>query len=89
MYTERYWKDREFDTVAALAAVARERGVELATLAVAWALAHPAITAPIIGASSPEQLRATLAAVDYTVDAALKAKLDQLSAEYRMGDAPR
>ena len=36
MYTERYWKEREFDSVDALAGIAREAGVELATLAVAW-----------------------------------------------------
>lgn len=89
MYTERYWKEREFDTVDALAAIARDAGVDLATLAVAWVLANPAITAPIIGASRPEQLRASLAAVDYALDPALKEKLDQLTAEYRMGDAAR
>ena len=89
MYTERYWKDREFDTVAALSGIAREAGVELATLAVAWVLANPAITAPIIGASRPEQLQASLAAADYSLQPALKEKLDQLSAEYRMGDAAR
>jgi len=89
MYTERYWKDREFDTVEALAAIAREAGVDMATLAVAWVLANPAITAPIIGASRPEQLGASLAAVNYALNPVLKEKLDQLTAEYRMGDAAR
>ena len=36
----------------------------LPTLAVAWTLAHPAITSPIVGASRPEQLDDVLAAVD-------------------------
>ncbi len=89
MYTERYWKEREFDSVDALSGIARETGVELATLAVAWVLANPVITAPIIGASKPEQLRASLAAESYTLDPALKDKLDQLTTEYRMGDAAR
>jgi 1-deoxyxylulose-5-phosphate synthase len=52
-------------------------------------LANPAITAPLIGASKPEQLKANVAAVDYKLDAGLKAKLDELSHEYRMGDAAR
>jgi aryl-alcohol dehydrogenase-like predicted oxidoreductase len=89
MYAERYWKDREFDAVDALAALARESGIELVTLAVAWTLANPAITTPIIGASKPEQLKASVAAAELKLDAALKAKLDELTHEFRMGDAAR
>jgi aryl-alcohol dehydrogenase-like predicted oxidoreductase len=89
MYTERYWKDREFDTVDRFAALARESGIEPVTLAVAWVLANPAITAPIIGASKPEQLKANVAALDLKLDPALKTKLDELTHEFRMGDAPR
>ena len=40
---------------------AQARGVHPATLAVAWVMAHPAITAPIIGARNLEQLEASLA----------------------------
>jgi 1-deoxyxylulose-5-phosphate synthase len=89
MYTERYWKEREFSTVDALAKLAHESGIELTTLAVAWVLANPAITAPIIGASKPEQLKASVAALDVKLDAALKARLDEMTHEFRMGDAPR
>ena len=59
------------------------------TLAVAWVLAHPAITAPIIGASRPDQLADSLAAAEYTLDPELKSQLDELTHDYRMGDAPR
>ena len=88
-YQERYWHEREFATVAALSELARQAGVSLVTLAVAWVLAHPAVTAPIIGASRPEQLDASLAAVQYVLDSGLKSRLDDLTREYRMGDAPR
>jgi aryl-alcohol dehydrogenase (NADP+) len=88
-YTERYWQEREFDTVDAFVKLAKESGLEPATLALAWVLANPAITAPLIGASRPEQLKANLAAAELKLDAALKAKLDELSHEYRMGDAAR
>jgi aryl-alcohol dehydrogenase-like predicted oxidoreductase len=88
-YQERYWHEREFATVAALSELARQAGVSLVTLAVAWVLAHPAVTAPIIGASRPEQLDASLAAVQYVLDSGLKSQLDDLTREYRMGDAPR
>jgi aryl-alcohol dehydrogenase-like predicted oxidoreductase len=89
MYTERYWKDREFDAVERVAALAREAGLEMATLAVAWTLAHPAVTTPIIGASSPAQLAASVAAVELNLDPALKTTLDELTHEFRMGDAAR
>jgi aryl-alcohol dehydrogenase-like predicted oxidoreductase len=63
--------------------------VHLVTLSVAWVLANKAITAPIIGASRPEQLDASLAAIDYVLDPDLKGHLDDLTYEYRLGDAPR
>jgi aryl-alcohol dehydrogenase-like predicted oxidoreductase len=89
MYQDRYWHDREFDTVEALRGLADEAGVSLVTLAVAWVLANPAITAPIIGASSPQQLGASLAAAEFTIDDELKRRLDDYTYEYRLGDAPR
>jgi 1-deoxyxylulose-5-phosphate synthase len=89
MYQGRYWNERAFSTVAALQKVAAEAGVKLTTLAVAWALANPAITAPLLGASRPDQLDDTLAAATFRLDASLKQKLDDLTAEYRRGDAPR
>ena len=88
-YQDRYWHDREFDTVEALRKLAGQAGVSLVTLSVAWVLANQAITAPIIGASRPEQLDASLAAVGFALDDDLKAQLDDLTYEYRMGDAPR
>ena len=72
-----------------LTKLADEAGLALPTLAVAWVLAHPAITAPIVGASRPEQLDATLAAVDTQLDADLLDRLNEVTAPYRRGDAPR
>ncbi len=89
MYQDRYWRDREFDTVDQLRSVADEAGVGLVTLAVAWVLANKVITAAIIGASRPEQLDASLAAAGFTLDEELKRRLDEITHEYRMGDAPR
>jgi 1-deoxyxylulose-5-phosphate synthase len=89
MYQERYWRDREFGTVEVLRGLAGQAGVSLVTLSVAWVLANPAITAPIIGASRPEQLDASLAAVEFTIDDELRKQLDERTHEYRLGDAPR
>jgi 1-deoxyxylulose-5-phosphate synthase len=88
-YVQRYWNEREFATVDAVGKLAADHGCAPATLALAWVLAHPAVTAPLIGASKPDQLPASIAAVDLTLDPALKARLDELTHEYRMGDAAR
>jgi len=88
-YQDRYWHDREFDTVDALRRLAEKAGVSLVTLSVAWVLANKAVTAPIIGASSPEQLGPSLAAADFMVDDELKRQLDEQTHQYRLGDAPR
>jgi aryl-alcohol dehydrogenase (NADP+) len=88
-YQDRYWHEREFDTVEALRPLAAEAGLSLASLALAWVLAEPAITAPIVGASRPDQLDDAVAATEKPLDAALKARLDQITREYRWGDDPR
>jgi len=88
-YTERYWKEREFAAVDAFIGLAKGAGVAPATLAMAWVLANPVITAPIVGASRAEQLAASVAALEVRLDPALKAKLDEMSHEFRMGDAAR
>lgn len=88
-YQDRYWNEGMFETVDALQAIARDAGLSLTTLAVAWVLAHPAVTSPIIGASRPEQLDDTIAAADVVLDDDLKGRLDELTTQYRMGDAAR
>jgi aryl-alcohol dehydrogenase-like predicted oxidoreductase len=89
MYQDRYWHDNVFDTVDELVRIADGAGIPLATLAVAWVLQHPAITSPIVGASKPEQLDATLAAAETKLDPDLVDTLNELTAPYRRGDAPR
>jgi 1-deoxyxylulose-5-phosphate synthase len=88
-YQDRYWHDNVFDTVDELVKLASDAGIPLPTLAVAWTLTHPAITAPIVGASRPEQLDATIAAVDTKLDEDLVDRLNEVTAAYRRGDAPR
>ena len=46
-----------------LGEVAEKRGVPQATLALAWMLSKPAITAPIVGATKPHHLQDAVAAV--------------------------
>ena len=89
LYQDRYWQDRMFETVDRLRPIASEAGMSLAQMAVAWVLANPVITAPIIGASRPEQLDDTLKAAGTPLSPELKRRLDDLTAEYRKGDAVR
>jgi 1-deoxyxylulose-5-phosphate synthase len=88
-YQNRYWHDREFATVEELRPLAAEAGVSLTTLAVQWVLANPVISSAIIGASKPSQLADSLAAASTPLDPSLKEKLDEITAPYRQGDAPR
>ena len=67
--------------------IAKQHGTPTTTLSVAWLLANSAVTSVILGASRVEQLTDTLAASDYKLDGALKARLDEVSIEFRRGDA--
>ena len=89
MYRDRYFHDREFETVDAYVKLAAEAGIKPVTLAMAWVMQHPAITAPIIGASRADQLDDSLAAMETTLDAELMKKLDELTRDFRRGDAVR
>ncbi len=88
-YQERYWRDRMFETVEEIRAVAEEAGIPMTTLAVRWVLANRVVTAPILGASRPEQLAAAVAAVDEPLPDDVRARLDGLTHEYRFGDHAR
>jgi aryl-alcohol dehydrogenase-like predicted oxidoreductase len=88
-YQERYWQEAMFSTVAEFQQIAEDAGVPMATLAIRWVLANPVITAPILGASRPDQLAAAVAALDEPLDDDTRKRLDALTHEYRFGDHPR
>jgi aryl-alcohol dehydrogenase-like predicted oxidoreductase len=60
--------DRIFDALEALERVAAEQKTTSATLALAWLLADPRVTAVIVGPRRPEQLEPALAALDAAID---------------------
>lgn len=88
-YQNRYWHDREFKTVEALRQIASDADLGMVEMAIAWVLANPVVTAPIIGASKPEQLDASIAGLNVKLPEELKARLDEATVEYRLIDAPR
>ena len=56
--------EETFAAIATFANAAAERGVEPATLAIAWLLSHPRVTAVVVGPRRPEQLDTALAALE-------------------------
>ena len=59
-----YDKDDNREIVDAVEAVAKARGVPMAQVAMAWVLAQPAVTSPIVGVSKMGHLEGAIAAVD-------------------------
>ncbi|ATL72202.1 alcohol dehydrogenase [Nocardia terpenica] len=76
----RYLNPRGLAILSALDEVSGRHGVTPATVALAWQIARPSITAPIASATSLDQLRALGAALDLKLDAADIARLDEASA---------
>jgi 1-deoxyxylulose-5-phosphate synthase len=58
------YQDDDRIVVDAVGQVADQRGIARAQVAIAWALAKPGITAPIVGATKPHHLDDAIAAVD-------------------------
>ncbi len=74
---ELYYTDADFTVADRVADVAKRRGVTSAQIAVAWILAKPAVTAPIVGASKLPQLDEAIAAMDIHLDAGELALLEE------------
>jgi aryl-alcohol dehydrogenase-like predicted oxidoreductase len=82
--TDEYGKSLYADTEAAdaeiaaqVAAIAENRGVPRAQVALAWLLAKPVVTAPIIGASRPGHLDDAVAALDLALTEDEMAQLER------------
>jgi len=78
-YVSRYSPGWMFDSAAAFAEFAENHGHHPVSLAVAWVAAHPAITAPLIGARDTEQLAPSLKALDIAMTDDLRKEISALS----------
>ena len=89
-YQDRYWHEREFETVEALRPLAAEAGIPLARpragLGARRARDHRRRS---WGRAAPSSSTTRCAATEKPLDAALKARLDEITREYRWGDDPR
>jgi diketogulonate reductase-like aldo/keto reductase len=71
------WR-RSLEAAEALAVLAENAGLSLIHLALAFVLAHPAVTAPIIGPRTMEQLESQLGAVDVTLSTGILDRIDAI-----------
>jgi aryl-alcohol dehydrogenase-like predicted oxidoreductase len=72
-----YYTDADFAVADRAADLARRRGVTPAQIALAWLLAKPGVTAPIVGASKVPQLDEAVAALEIRLDAGETAMLEE------------
>jgi aryl-alcohol dehydrogenase-like predicted oxidoreductase len=79
MYEARYGDAWMFEVAEKYVAFCKQKGLHPVSTAIAWVGAHPAVTAPIIGARSVEQLKDSLAAVDVAMTPELRAEIAELS----------
>ncbi len=77
VYERDAFRESDFDVLDRVLELARRRGVAPATIALAWVLHQPAVTAPIVGASRVEQLNDALGAVDVELDEKERAFLEE------------
>ena len=75
---ERFVDERVFEALDAFAAAARDRGLDPATLALAWLLADERVTSVIVGPRRPEHLEPVRAALALELTAAERDELGAL-----------
>ena len=79
MYEARYGEPWMFEVAEKFVAFCSQRRLNPVSTAVAWVGAHPAITAPIIGARNLDQLKDSLQAASVDMTPALRAEITALS----------
>lgn len=72
-----YYADSDFRIVDHVVAIAEERGVSPAQVALAWVIQQPGVTAPIVGASKMPQLDEAIAALDITLSSEERRRLEE------------
>lgn len=78
-YSKRYKEEMNYRIAEDFVNYAEEQGVNPVSLAVAWVKAHPAVTAPIIGARNVEQLEGSLKAVEIDMTPEWREEISELS----------
>ena len=71
--------EKHLTVVEALKPIARDAGLSLAELAIAWVLARDGVTTAIIGANKMEQLTQNLNAADIVLDEEILRRVDEVT----------
>lgn len=80
-YQARYGGPEVYRIAEDFRALAADWGRHPVSLAVAWVAAHPAVTAPLVGARSAEQLAPALAAAEIDLSPEERARISAVSTE--------
>jgi aryl-alcohol dehydrogenase (NADP+) len=72
-----YYDESDYVVADRVADVAREKGVSPAQVALAWLLAQPGVTAPIVGATKMEHLEQAVKAVDVSLSDDERRRLEE------------
>ncbi|MBE3598668.1 MAG: aldo/keto reductase [Limnochordaceae bacterium] len=70
--------ERRYDAVEEIEKLAKQRGVTISQFALAWVMAHPAVTAPIIGPRTLDQLEDNLRAAEIQLSGEEKEQVDRV-----------
>jgi aryl-alcohol dehydrogenase (NADP+) len=76
---DRFFKPEDYDVVEVVEAVAKEKGVTPAQIAISWLL-HKGVTAPIVGPTKVEHVDDAVAAIDIKLDSS---DMERLEAKYK------
>ncbi|MDQ2812240.1 MAG: aldo/keto reductase family protein [Actinomycetota bacterium] len=88
-FIKRLLTDETLQAVQQLTPLAGEAGLSLAQLAVAWTLQNPDVSAAIIGATRPEQVRENVKAAGVRLDPGLMDRIDEALSQVIMRDPAR
>jgi aryl-alcohol dehydrogenase-like predicted oxidoreductase len=79
-FVKRFLRDEVLELVQQLVPLARDAGISMAQMAVAWVLRNDNVASAIVGATRPEQLEDNVGALDVTLDEDLVERIDALLA---------
>jgi aryl-alcohol dehydrogenase-like predicted oxidoreductase len=88
-FIKRFLTDETLTAVQQLKPIADEAGLSLAQLAVAWVLQNQNVSAAIIGATRPQQVRENVKAAGVRLDASLMSKIDEVLGQIIVRDPAR
>ncbi len=81
-YNQKYWErinnEKNFAALEQIKAIADDAQITVSRLAIAWILKNPLITAPIVGASTPEQVEENCKITEISVSDEIYKKLNEI-----------